>query len=180
PLRAGEGNVYLGRPQGRHLPSARGTPAGHRQAQRGADAAPRPGTQAGAREGARGPCGHRRARLLPAAAAGQAGDAFHAGRMSMSTAPFWERLSLREMNREQWESLCDGCGKCCLIKLEDEDSGCIQYTAVVCRYLDQKRCSCKVYSRRRKLVPTCVELHPDELDSLYWMPSTCAYRLLHE
>lgn len=98
----------------------------------------------------------------------------------MSTAPFWETLSLREMDREQWESLCDGCGKCCLIKLEDEDSGCIQYTAVVCRYLDQQRCKCKVYSRRRKLVPTCLELHPDELDSLYWMPSTCAYRLLYE
>lgn len=98
----------------------------------------------------------------------------------MAEKPFWERLSLRDMNREQWESLCDGCAKCCLIKLEDEDTGCIHYTSVVCQYLDQQRCRCTVYAKRRKLVPTCVELHPDELDSLHWMPSTCAYRLLHE
>ena len=98
----------------------------------------------------------------------------------MPQDPFWKHLALNEMNREQWESLCDGCGKCCLIKLEDEDSGCIHYTSVVCRYLDQQRCRCKVYTRRCSLVPTCVELHPDELDTLHWMPSTCAYRLLHE
>lgn len=98
----------------------------------------------------------------------------------MTERPFWERLSLQDMNREQWESLCDGCAKCCMIKLEDEDTGFIHHTSVVCRYLDQQRCRCKVYEKRRKLVPTCLELQPDELDNLYWMPSTCAYRLLHE
>jgi uncharacterized cysteine cluster protein YcgN (CxxCxxCC family) len=67
-----------------------------------------------------------------------------------------------------------------MIKLEDEDTGLIHHTGVVCRYLDQQRCRCKVYSKRRKLVPTCLELQPDELDNLYWMPSTCAYRLLYE
>jgi uncharacterized cysteine cluster protein YcgN (CxxCxxCC family) len=98
----------------------------------------------------------------------------------MTEKPFWERLPLHEMNREQWESLCDGCAKCCMIKLEDEDTGMIHHTAVVCRYLDQQRCSCKVYAKRRTLVPTCLELQPDELNDLYWMPSTCAYRLLYE
>ena len=93
---------------------------------------------------------------------------------------FWETKALGDMNREEWESLCDGCGKCCLIKLEDEDTGLINYTRVVCRYLDQAKCRCTVYDKRRKLVPTCLELHPDELEGLHWMPSTCAYRLLFE
>jgi hypothetical protein len=98
----------------------------------------------------------------------------------MSDKPFWESKSLAEMNRGEWESLCDGCAKCCLHKLEDEDSGMISYTRVVCRYLDQKKCRCTVYEKRRKLVPTCLELHHGELDNLHWMPSTCAYRLLNE
>jgi uncharacterized cysteine cluster protein YcgN (CxxCxxCC family) len=98
----------------------------------------------------------------------------------MSGLPYWERKALHEMSREEWEGLCDGCGKCCLIKLEDEDTSLVHYTSVVCQYLDQAKCRCTVYETRRKLVPTCVVLQPDELDALHWMPSTCAYRLLHE
>ncbi len=99
----------------------------------------------------------------------------------MSTEkPFWESKSLSEMSRREWESLCDGCAKCCMIKLEDEETGLIDFTSVVCKYLDQKKCRCTVYEKRRKLVPTCLELHYGELDTLHWMPSTCAYRLLND
>ena len=98
----------------------------------------------------------------------------------MSDRPFWEAKTLQEMTRPEWESLCDSCGKCCLIKLQDEETELVHYTRVACRYLDQNKCNCKVYETRRKLVPTCLVLKPDELDQLYWMPSTCAYRLLHE
>ncbi|MDR0780837.1 MAG: YcgN family cysteine cluster protein [Pseudomonadales bacterium] len=94
--------------------------------------------------------------------------------------PFWESKTLSEMSTQEWESLCDGCGKCCLLKLEDDDTGQIHYTRVVCRYLDQQKCRCTVYAKRQRLVPTCVKLRPDELDDLLWMPSTCAYRLLHD
>lgn len=94
--------------------------------------------------------------------------------------PFWEVKQLHEMTRSEWESLCDGCAKCCVHKLEDEETGLVHYTRVVCRYLDQKKCSCTVYEKRRKLVPTCLQLEPDELEHLHWMPSTCAYRLLYE
>lgn len=98
----------------------------------------------------------------------------------MAEPGFWERKSLHEMDRAEWESLCDGCGKCCMLKLQDDETELIHYTRVVCRYLDQQKCSCTVYKTRKKLVPTCLVLQPDELDGLDWMPSTCAYRLLHE
>jgi uncharacterized cysteine cluster protein YcgN (CxxCxxCC family) len=98
----------------------------------------------------------------------------------MSELPFWERKSLSEMTRVEWESLCDGCGKCCLHKLQDETSGEVHYTRVVCRYLEQKQCRCTVYTKRKKLVPTCVVMKPGELENLYFMPSTCAYRILAE
>lgn len=100
--------------------------------------------------------------------------------MSSTLLPFWETLSLKEMSQGQWESLCDGCAKCCLHKLEDEDSGELYYTRVVCRYLDQEACRCTVYEERKTLVPTCVKLTPDNLATLHFMPNTCAYRLLHE
>jgi uncharacterized protein len=98
----------------------------------------------------------------------------------MSELPFWERKSLSEMTRSEWESLCDGCGKCCLHKLEDEATGEVYYTRVVCRYLEQKQCRCTVYETRKTLVPACVVMEPGELEGLYFMPSTCAYRLLAE
>lgn len=93
---------------------------------------------------------------------------------------FWVTKSLEQLNPEEWESLCDGCGKCCLHKLEDEDSQEIVYTRVICRYFDEGTCRCNVYPKRKSLVPTCVILKPKNLKDLPWMPSTCAYRLLHE
>ena len=84
------------------------------------------------------------------------------------------------MNREEWESLCDGCARCCLIKLEDEDNGSIHYTNVVCDLLDLETCRCTKYDTRSQHVPECVVVTPANLDQLHWMPSTCAYRLLWE
>ena len=93
---------------------------------------------------------------------------------------FWLSKSLDQMNPSEWESLCDGCGKCCLHKLEDEDSHEIAYTQVICRYFDESSCRCQVYSTRKNLVPACIILKPNNLKDLPWMPSTCAYRLLYE
>jgi uncharacterized cysteine cluster protein YcgN (CxxCxxCC family) len=93
---------------------------------------------------------------------------------------FWEEKSLREMSPEEWEALCDGCARCCLHKLEDSDTGEVHYTDVSCRLLDTHSCRCTRYRERLKLVPDCVKLRPDNLDSFVWMPDTCAYRLLYE
>jgi uncharacterized protein len=93
---------------------------------------------------------------------------------------FWERKSLAAMSAEEWESLCDGCGKCCLNKIEDIDSGEILPTNVACRLLDLGTCRCTDYARRRRLVPDCVSLTPDNVGNIPWLPSTCAYRLLAE
>ena len=94
--------------------------------------------------------------------------------------PFWRRKSLAEMTPAEWESLCDGCGKCCLHKLEDEDTGEIAHTNVACRLLDIGTCRCSRYAERQRLVPDCVQLDPGNVGALKWMPSTCAYRLLAE
>jgi len=98
----------------------------------------------------------------------------------MPDTPFWRRKSLAEMTPDEWESLCDGCGKCCLLKLEDEDTGEIVHTDVACRLLDLKTCRCTQYRQRNGLVPSCIVLTPERLAQLEWMPSTCAYRLVHE
>lgn len=84
------------------------------------------------------------------------------------------------MSRDEWESLCDGCGRCCLRKLEDEDTGEIAYTDVACRLFDCDSCRCTDYPRRLSLVPDCVSLTPGDQKTLGWMPTTCAYRLLAE
>lgn len=94
--------------------------------------------------------------------------------------PFWKRKTLEEMSREEWESLCDGCARCCLYKLEDEDTGEIYYTNVVCRLLDTHRCRCTAYTERQTLMPTCLVLTPAMVRELRWMPKTCAYRLIAE
>ena len=93
---------------------------------------------------------------------------------------FWKTISLDELTTEQWESLCDGCGQCCLVKLEDADSGDVFYTDVVCYLLDQDVCRCGDYTHRCILVPDCVKLTPDNLRDLSWMPVDCAYRRLAE
>ncbi|MFD2740178.1 YcgN family cysteine cluster protein [Sulfitobacter aestuarii] len=94
---------------------------------------------------------------------------------------FWENKPLTKMNPDEWEALCDGCGKCCLNKLEDEDSGEVALTRVACRLLDDATCRCAHYENRHKFVPDCIVLRPDNLDThAYWMPQTCAYRLLWE
>jgi len=98
----------------------------------------------------------------------------------MTSPRFWQTTPLDAMTEEEWESLCDGCGKCCVIKLEDIDDGSIHYTGIGCRLLDGDTCRCTDYPMRKKKVPDCVILSPDRLDSLPWMPATCAYRLLHE
>lgn len=92
---------------------------------------------------------------------------------------FWERKPLAKMSQKEWESLCDGCGKCCLNKLEDEDSGEVALTRIACRLLDDSNCRCAHYDNRHQFVPDCIVLKPDNLDThAYWMPQTCAYRLL--
>lgn len=96
-----------------------------------------------------------------------------------SAEPFWRSTPLHRMSREQWESLCDGCAKCCLHKLEDEDSGEVFFTGVACRLLDGDRCRCTRYAERSRLVPDCMVLSPDHLP-LASLPATCAYRLLAE
>ena len=93
---------------------------------------------------------------------------------------FWETKSLQQLTQREWASLCDGCARCCLIKLEDDESGNVHYTNVVCDLLDLETCRCTEYQERSTLVPECVVITPEVLDQLHWMPSTCAYRLLWE
>lgn len=95
--------------------------------------------------------------------------------------PFWETKPLSAMSREEWESLCDGCGKCCLVTLEDEDDpGELAETSVHCRLFDAETRRCTCYARRTELVPGCIELRPDNVTSLPFMPESCAYRRIAE
>ena len=94
---------------------------------------------------------------------------------------FWKDLALERLNPAEWEALCDGCGKCCLIKLEDEETAEIHLTSVACRLLDIGTCRCGNYPMRKSLVPACVVLTPKSLrDAMEWLPGTCAYRLRAE
>ncbi|MDF1621029.1 YcgN family cysteine cluster protein [Pseudothioclava nitratireducens] len=97
--------------------------------------------------------------------------------MSALRPKFWE-LPLAELTPAEWEALCDGCGKCCLNKLEYEDTGELAFTRVACKLLDGEACRCLKYETRHKYVPECVSLSPRNIDDIaYWMPETCAYRL---
>lgn len=96
----------------------------------------------------------------------------------MSEAPFWQTTSLDHMSDAQWESLCDGCGQCCLHKLQDEDTDDIYFTNVACRQLNIKTCQCRHYARRFEFEPDCIKLTRENLNNFTWLPATCAYRLL--
>ena len=100
--------------------------------------------------------------------------------MSGADLNFWEQTALADMSRQQWESLCDSCGRCCLHKLEDEDTSDIYFTNVVCHYIDEETCQCPHYDNRQQFVPDCLTIYPDWGDKFNWLPDTCAYRLLHE
>lgn len=95
-------------------------------------------------------------------------------------APFWQRKPLTDLSHAEWESLCDGCGKCCLIKLEYEEDGGIEFTDIGCTLLDPETCRCRSYSDRRDHVPDCVQVTPNNITALAFMPPSCAYRLLAE
>lgn len=99
---------------------------------------------------------------------------------SKDAVPFWKQKALHEMSGPEWESLCDGCGKCCLNKLEHEDTGEILYTDVACRLLDLETCRCTSYEDRQRFVPDCRRLTPQNVGTIAWLPTTCAYRLLAE
>jgi uncharacterized protein len=93
---------------------------------------------------------------------------------------FWREKSLEAMSPDEWEALCDGCARCCLVKLEDEDDGTVQYTKVACDLLDAGTCRCTRYPERHVLVPDCIEFTPALAATLAWLPDTCAYRLVAE
>ena len=97
----------------------------------------------------------------------------------MSDKPLWETTPFHHMTRAQWESLCDGCGKCCVHKLEDEDTNEVFPTNVCCRLLDTRTAQCSDYRNRKALVPECVRLTPGKLDDLDWLPETCSYLRVH-
>ncbi len=96
------------------------------------------------------------------------------------TPRFWQTKPMNKLNRQEWEALCDGCGKCCLNKLED-DEGTVALTRIACRLLDDSTCLCGNYANRHDFVPECIVLTPKTLkDNMYWLPQTCAYRLVYE
>lgn len=94
--------------------------------------------------------------------------------------PFWREKALADMTRAEWESLCDGCGRCCLGKIDDPDTGAVVHTNVACRLLDLQACRCTSYDDRHRFVPDCVRLTPAKVQRLGWLPRSCAYRRLSE
>ena len=94
--------------------------------------------------------------------------------------PFWQRKTLEQMTPSEWESLCDRCGRCCLVKLEDEDTGEILRTDIACKLFDAGSCSCAGYELRQKKVHDCVKLTPESVREIKWLPKTCAYRLIRD
>jgi uncharacterized cysteine cluster protein YcgN (CxxCxxCC family) len=98
--------------------------------------------------------------------------------MRDTTARFWETVALADMDDRQWEALCDGCALCCMLKVEDEDTGDVYYTDVACKLLDIDSCRCTDYPNRVKQVADCLQLTADNTEAFEWLPASCAYRLL--
>ena len=98
----------------------------------------------------------------------------------MDTPPFWRAKTLEQMTPAEWESLCDGCGRCCLHKLRDDETGEIAFTDVACHLLDGHSCRCRDYASRQRRVPDCIALSPADLAEIDWLPPSCAYRLVAE
>jgi uncharacterized protein len=100
--------------------------------------------------------------------------------MTDKAQPFWRTKTLEDMTAAEWESLCDGCGRCCLLKLEDEDDGTLYHTDVACRLFDGQSCRCRDYTNRAEKVPDCITLTPEQVRILRWLPPTCGYRKIAE
>ncbi len=98
----------------------------------------------------------------------------------MKIKKFWLEKKLQDLNHDEWESLCDNCGKCCVIKLQNEENNELFYTNVSCKLLNTENCKCTNYKNRKNIVPDCVKLTPNNLTQLTWMPATCAYKLVNE
>jgi len=98
----------------------------------------------------------------------------------LETPPFWKTNTLDAMTRAEWESLCDGCGRCCLHKLREDDTGLLHHTEIACRLLDIATARCTDYPNRKRRVPDCIRLTPARLQKIDWLPPTCAYRLVAE
>lgn len=94
--------------------------------------------------------------------------------------PFWKTKRLEQLTNAEWESLCDGCGVCCLHKLEDEDTGEIYATSVACKLLNAETCQCADYANRKSIVPDCIKLDIKTIRSVHWLPKTCAYKLIDQ
>ncbi|PWB13835.1 YcgN family cysteine cluster protein [Acinetobacter sp. AM] len=101
--------------------------------------------------------------------------------MSSELRPqFWKKYPLEALTTQEWEALCDGCGLCCLVKLEDEDTQEVAYTKVACKLLDCTTARCSNYPERLDYVPDCIQLTPEKLRQIHWLPASCAYRRLNE
>jgi uncharacterized protein len=117
----------------------------------------------------------------PRASPGAGGTAKRPNSNPAPAAPyFWNQKTLEELNPAEWESLCDGCGRCCLVKLEDADSGAVYFTDIGCKLFDASACRCTDYARRQKKVHDCIRLTPAKVRTLSWLPPSCAYRLVAE
>ena len=97
-----------------------------------------------------------------------------------TSVPFWQTKTLSEMSEQEWESLCDGCAQCCQLKYRTGDTNEYVITPVACKFLDLETCRCISYEDRHRLVPDCIEISHENIDSQYWLPDTCAYRLIAE
>lgn len=100
--------------------------------------------------------------------------------MANLASDFWKNRALHELNQQEWEALCDGCGRCCLVKLEDFDSDEVYFTSLACELLNTETCRCKKYKKRFDTVEDCIQLSVENIETINWLPSTCAYRLRHE